>query len=111
MFISDWKSIRCEEVQKNTGSRIFRSLNSKTSLPPQKKKSDRTPPAYSVKWGWGNVSSRDVRFYLWMEFLGALSEDQLLPISLLLWIHQKRLIALALEDLIITLFYVTQFIA
>lgn len=37
MFISDWKSIRCEEVQKNMGNIILISLNSKTVPPPQKK--------------------------------------------------------------------------
>lgn len=78
MFISDWKSIRCEEVQKNGGNIIFRSLNSKTPSP---KTSERTPPTYSVTWGWVNISSREVRFHLWGEFLAALSEDQLLPIS------------------------------
>lgn len=49
MFISDWKSIRCEEVQKNMGNIILVSLNSKTAPP----KNQKGPRFYSVKWKWG----------------------------------------------------------
>ena len=115
MFTSDWKSIRCEEVLKKHGQDqshnpefLRRSLGTSERTPPQ--------PRYSgvgetfLAERWGSVFHGQC-FYLWTEFLGTLS-DQLLPINLPLWSHQKkkkRLIALAVEDLIITFFYLAQF--
>ena len=116
MFTSDWKSIRCEEVLKKHGQDqshnpefLRRSLGTSERTPPQ--------PRYS-KWGWGDFSGREVRVCLsWAVFL---------PVDGIPWhslrsvaTHQftsveppkkkKRLIALAVEDLIITFFYLAQF--
>ena len=116
MFISDWKSIRCEEVlkkywQDQSHNPEFLRCSLRTS-----ERSLPNPP-YSVKQSWGDFSGREVR----VSFMGnistcgwnslALFQISCYPSITSVEPPKKRLIALAVEDLVITFFYLAQSVA
>jgi hypothetical protein len=78
MFISDWKAIRCEEVQKNTGQHHLIALNSKTNLPlPQSQsQEDLLTPA---RWRWGKFLSRELRVPVFMGEISSCGWKSLAP--------------------------------
>lgn len=106
MFISDWKSIRCEEVQKNTEIRY----------PPQNQK---VTPRITLLNGVGRIFYWGGKglFYSWVIFLPvggipfhSFGRSVVTHQFTSLEPHKRRLIALVLTDLIITLFYLAQFV-
>lgn len=116
MFISDWKSIRCEEVLKKHGQD---QSHNPEFLRCSLRTSERclSPTPFLLNGVGETFLAESVSglfygqyFYLWMESL-ALFQISCYSINYLCGATKKRLIALAVEDLVITFFYLAQSIA